>query len=146
MRGGGWISNNDLMSKLKHLGFVLLMCCGGSDAGGDDGETLIGTWVGSAGGYDVTAKIDVQVANGSVIAVQGVVSTNRPTCFTNAILAGSRSLTSVELIGSGSGSVSTQTVVRLRGEVSGDEITGFLEVTSLTDDCHVDSTPIVLHR
>ena len=134
------------MVVMKHhvLVLAMLMACGGGDDG-DDGR-LLGTWTGTAGGYAVTADVEAEYANGGSLSLQGIMSTDRPACFTNAMLAGTLSLTSVDLLASGSGSSSGTSIVRIRGEVMGNTITGQLDVTSASNDCHISAVPIVLVR
>lgn len=131
------------------LKLSLVMLLGACSSGGDGDEPsgkLVGAWTGSAAGYLVTADVEAEYASAGTVSVQGIMSTDRPACFTNATLAGSLSLTSVELIASGNGMESGTTVVRIRGELAGDRIDGKLEVSTLSDDCAVAALPIVLMR
>jgi hypothetical protein len=128
----------------KTFALVLLVAC--SDGGGGDDGKLVGTWTGTAAGYTVTADVEAEYTNAGTTSVQGVMSTNRPTCFTNALLAGTLSLTSVDLVASGSGTASGTTIVRIRGELAGDTITAQLDVTTTTAECSVATTAVVLMR
>jgi hypothetical protein len=113
--------------------------------GGDDGK-LIGTWTGSAAGFAVTADVQAEYPNAGTFSLQGVMSTDRPACFTNAMLAGTLSATSVDLLASGSGTASGTTIVRIRGELAGDTITAQLDVTTALAACSATAVPIVLTR
>lgn len=124
---------------------MLVLLVGCSDGGGDDGK-LLGAWTGTAAGYTVTADVEAEYANAGTTSLQGVMSTDRPTCFTNAMLAGTLSRTSVDLVASGSGTESGTTIVRIRGELAGDTITAQLDVTTASAACAVTAMPVVLTR
>ncbi|WNG57259.1 hypothetical protein F0U59_22670 [Archangium gephyra] len=120
------------------VGMALVVCgCGGNN--------LVGTWKGSVSGWDVTLNVKDQVSS-TIVAMTGTISTNKPTCFNNAPLSGTLAETTVDFGAVGSGSESSTTVIQIDGEYDGDEITGFFDVTSVTDACDVARTPITLTR
>src|SRR5688500_2667302 len=71
-----------VMTKLDMfvVAFLALSACGG----GEDGK-LVGVWTGTAAGYSVTADIEAEYASAGNLSLQGVMSTDRPACFTNAM-------------------------------------------------------------
>lgn len=120
------------------VGMALVVCgCGGNN--------LVGTWKGSASGWDVTVNVKEQYSS-SIVAVTGVLSTNKATCFNNGTLAGTLAETSVEFGGSGSGSESSNTIIQIDGEYDGEKITGYFQAASSATACNVARTPVTLTR
>jgi riboflavin synthase alpha subunit len=119
---------------------VLLGACSDGSSG-----AILGTWSGSAAGFTVTAEVQSEFSNGDAISVMGIMSTDRSACFTNATMAGTLARTSVDLIARGTGTLSTDTFVRVTGELAGDTISGRLDVTATPTEC-VAAGPIVLSR
>jgi hypothetical protein len=134
------VRDNGLM--FRTFALAMLVAC---DDGGDASK-LVGTWTGTAAGYAVTADVQAEYPNAGTFSLQGVMSTDRPACFTNAMLAGTLAATSVDLLASGNGTASGTTIVRIRGELAGDTITAQLDVTTALAECSVTAAPVVLMR
>ncbi|QRN97199.1 hypothetical protein JRI60_51065 [Archangium violaceum] len=113
---------------------------------GCGGNNLVGTWKGSANGWDVTVKVNDQVS-GTFEAVSGLISTNKANCFTNAPMSGTIAETTVELVSVGSGSASSSTGIQIQGEFDGDKITGFFAVSAHPDSgCAQERSAMTLTR
>ena len=132
------------MRRVIWLSGVLAML-GGCGAGESDGE-LVGTWVGSAGGFEITAVVADEYAGSSGL-YGGRVETSNKSCLTNGMVLGRLTRSSVELNASGAGFESQTTILRITGELDGGKIGGLVSMTGDTGaPCDLEKSPLVLER
>jgi hypothetical protein len=122
------------------LGLALAVCgCGGSD------DDVVGTWKGDFSGWSVTAEVQQAVESAGTIYLSGTLNTNKSACFNNGVLSGTLvNNSSLSFSSVASGSASSSTVIQINGELSGETLTGYIEVTSATAECNVARTAITL--
>jgi hypothetical protein len=114
----------------------------------DASDTLSGTWKGDVGGISVSVRVHTEYADASSTIVQGVISTNQPRCLRDAMMAGSLTNATVNLIAHGPGTLSMFTSVAISGELMDRKIVGLFSMHGDSDggECKIEKQPIILTR
>jgi hypothetical protein len=129
--------------KLRIFGCLLFL---GACSRGAEVETLMGRWTGSVDDLQISVEVTTTF-DGADGLFGGTVTTSNRSCLRSAMLLGRRTLASVDLSASGSGSTSQLTVLHFTGELEGDRIDGLLSMTGDVDaSCEVVKKSLVLHR
>jgi hypothetical protein len=127
---------------------VSVVACS-SDSSSSSGSTpsspAIGIWKGTVNGVTVTAEITTAYDNAGTSSIQGILSTTKTECFKNATAAGSLVKSSIDIGGVGAGTVSTQTVAKITGDLVDGKITGQFEMVASEQACNFKG-PITLTK
>lgn len=137
------LSKKMLLPLLSVLG---LANCGDEQS---SAREMLGTWRGNLPGMTLTIQVTNQLPDSSGAHVfQGVISSTNAGCLRTAMLTGTLTNSTVQMLGIGSGTASTATAVEISGELSGDRITGQVAVDG--DDgvpgCEIAKTAAVFAR